>query len=56
MNVPFKDVLLTVFDAYDDDVCFVEHDTPFDVEEWRSLCKIVADFNGKVVKQAKGME
>ena len=56
MNVPFKNVLLTVFDTYDDDVCFVEHDTPFDAEEWFSLCKIVANFNSKALEQAKGME
>ena len=56
MNVPFKDVLLTVFNTYDGDACFVEHDVPFDAEEWLSLCKIVTDFNSRVMEQEKSME
>lgn len=56
LNVSFKDVLLTVFDTYDDDVCFVEHDTPFDAEEWLLLCKTVASLNNNVISQLKDME
>ena len=56
MNVPFKDVLLTVFNTYDGDACFVEHDVPLDAEEWLSLCKIVTDFNSRVMEQEKSME
>ena len=55
-NIQFKGVLLTVFETYDNDACFVEHDIPFEDEEWLTLCKLVADFNNTIAEQIKGME
>ena len=55
-NVPFKNVLLSVFTTYNNDACFVEHDIPFAGEEWLSLCKLVADFNNKFAEQMKRLE
>lgn len=55
-NIQFKGVLLTVFETYDNDSCFVEHDSPFEDEEWLTLCKLVADLNNTITEQIKGME
>ncbi len=55
-NVPFKGVLLTEFATYDNNACFVEHDVPFEDDEWLSLCKVVADYNNTITEQIKSME
>ena len=54
-NIPFKGVFLTVFETYDNDACFVEHDVPFADEEWLSLCNLVAGFNNNIMEQMKSM-
>ena len=47
-NNPFKGTLLSVFPTYDNDFCFVEHDVPFDDNEWVELNALVKQYNQSI--------
>ena len=45
LNIPYNGVYMSLFDVYDGDMCFVEHNTPFSNEEFLMLCKEMAQLN-----------
>lgn len=49
-NNPFKGSLLSVFSSYDNHAFFVEHDVPFEDNEWNELCAMVDKYNQSVVQ------
>ena len=54
-NNRFKETLLSMLPTYDNDVCFIEHDTPFEDDEWRELCAMAERLNNVFAEAAEKM-